>query len=290
MLKHEADLSFQNSVFSPDGNRLVSVGSKGMLYLWDVSKTFPLDFKKVHEGLALACAYSADGNYIITGGEDKSIKILKTKDLSLVKSIDGLSAQVRELAMSGNRLVALLQNSELLLFSTDTWEPVAKPRYAAQDSRVIFSNSGDRFYAWFANRVYAISAKDGELLHVFNTNYATPTDLAISADDKFLAIGFGQAEEIIRIYNTHNMALVKSLKKNGPRDYAKGLSFFHKSNKLLYHSNAASSNLRIFDMEKGTSVSVSKASGSPRTAISRDDSKVILSPKFAKSVQLMSVL
>ncbi len=288
-LKHEEDLLFQNAAFSPEGNRLVSVGSKGMLYLWDVAQDYPVSLKQVHKGTVLACAYSKDGKFIVTGGDDKTIKILKTTDLEVVKSLDGLPAPVKDLAMAGNRLVALLQNNEVRVFNTDTWQPVGKPRVGAHDSRIVFSNSGDRFYVWFASRIYSISAKDGELIQMFNTNYATPKDLAISADDQYLAVGFGQADEILRIYNTKDMSLVKSVKNNGKGDYATGLSFFHNSNKLLYHSQADNSN-KIFDLEKGTNTSVLKSNGAAKTSISKDDSKVILSAKAAKAIQLMSVI
>ncbi|MBC3541112.1 WD40 repeat domain-containing protein [Rufibacter sediminis] len=290
LLKHEENMMFQNAVFSPDGNRLVSVGNQGMLYLWDASQTFPVSFKQVHNGTALSCAYSEDGKYIVTGGEEKSLKILLARDLSLVKNITGLPARVREVSMTGNRLVALLQNNEIQIYNTDTWEKVGKPRYAAKDSKIVFSNQGDRFYVWFSTRINAISAKDGELLKVFNTNYATPTDLAISSDDQLLAVGYGQADEILRIYDTNDFKQVKAVKKSGAGDYASGLSFFHHSNKLLYQSNAGTPNLKIFDLDRNTNTSVSKGSASARTSISKDDSKVILAPRAVNSIQLLSIM
>ncbi|RNI23006.1 WD40 repeat domain-containing protein [Rufibacter latericius] len=290
LLKHEENQLFQNAVFSPDGSRVVSVGNQGMLYLWDPSQTFPVTFKQVHQGTALSCAYSQDGKYIVTGGEEKSIKVLLSRDLSEVKTLAGLPAKVREVAMTGNRLVALLQNNEIRIYNTDTWERVGKPRYAASNSKIIFSNKGDRFYAWFSSRIYAISAADGELIQVFNTNYATPTDLAVSSDGQLLAVGFGQANEILRIYDAHDFKQLKAVKKNGAGDYANGLSFFHNSNKLLYLSNAGNPNLMIYDVDKGTNTSVSKGSATARTSISKDDSKVILAPKSINSIQLMSIM
>jgi WD40 repeat protein len=290
-LKHHDDLRFQSAVFAPDGNRLVSVGNKGMVYLWDADQNFPVGFRQVHKGNVVACAFSRDGKYIVTGGDDKTIHILQQgKDLQVIKSIEGLPAPVREIAMNGKRMVALLQNNEIRLYNTDTWERVGKPRYAANNSRLVFSNSGDRFYYWFASRLYSVSAKDGHQLKLFNTNYATPTDLAISADDKYLAVGFGQADEILRVYATRDMSLVESVKKNGPGDYASGLAFFHHGPKLLYYSRSASTNLKILDVEKGTNTGVAKISDLGTTSISKDNSKVVLASKQSNYLQVMAVM
>ncbi|WP_181307143.1 WD40 repeat domain-containing protein [Rufibacter sp. XAAS-G3-1] len=290
MLKHENDLQFQDAVFSPEGNRLVSVGNKGVVYLWDVSQTYPVSYKQVHEGTAFACAYSKDGKYIVTGGEEKSIKILKANDLSLVKTIDGLPAQVREIAMTGNRLVVLLQNSEIQIYTTDSWTKVGKPKYAAKDAKILFNHKGDRFYTWFSSRISVYSAKDGQLLKVFKTNYATPTDLALSKDDKYLVVGFGQANEIMRIYNASDFKHIKSVKKSGAGDYASGISFLHNSNKVLYQSNAGIPNLKIYDLEKDRHTTLSRGNAAERTSISKDDSTVLLTPKASNSIQLMSLM
>ncbi|WP_205502133.1 WD40 repeat domain-containing protein [Rufibacter psychrotolerans] len=288
LLKHEEDLKFQDVAFSPEGNQLVSVGNQGMLYLWDVGQSYPVDFKQVHKGPALACTYSTDGRYVVTGGEDKTIRIFQTIGLAEVKSIGGLPAPVKELALAGNRMVALLQNNEIRLYNTDTWEQVGKPRVAAHDSRIVFSSTGDRFYAWFSSRVYIISAKDGELIQMFNTNYGTPQDLAVSPDNAYLAVGFDKTAEIVRIYSTKNLKLVKAVKKNGSADQATGLTFFNTSNKLLYYSRAANSN-KIFDLEKGTNTAVLKSGPGARASISKDDSKVALTAKTNNAIQVLTV-
>ncbi|ALJ00142.1 hypothetical protein DC20_15640 [Rufibacter tibetensis] len=290
LLKHEESLMFHDAVFSPEGNRLVSVGNQGMLYLWDPTQSFPVSFKHVYKGTALSCAYSQDGKYIVTGGEERSIKVLLAQDLSEVKSITGLPATVRKIAMSGNRLVALLQNNEIHIYNTDTWEKIGKPRYAAKDSKIVFSSKGDRFYAWFSSRIYAISAKDGELINVFNTNYGIPTDLTLSTDDRLLAVGYGKADEVIRIYDTGDFKQVKAVKKNGAGDSATGMSFFHNSNKLLYLSNAGNPNLKVYDLDNGTHTSVLKGSATDNTSISRDNSKLILAPRGLNSIRLMAII
>ncbi|AKQ46038.1 hypothetical protein TH63_10935 [Rufibacter radiotolerans] len=269
---------------------MISVDNTGSLYLWDVNKTYPVSFKSLHKGSAQACAYSKDGRYIITGGMDKTIVITKVMGLSPYKTITGLPSSVKEVAMAGNRLVALLMNNEIRIYNTDTWEFISKPKYAARESRILFNNKGDRFYVWFASRIYELSAKDGEPINMFNTNYATPTDLAISADDKLLAVGFGQAEEIVRIYSLPDMKVVKSIARNGAGDKATGMAFFHNSNKLLYQSSAGIANFKVLDLDNGTETSVAKGDAAARASISKDDKNVVLAPKFAKAIQLMSFM
>jgi WD40 repeat protein len=290
LLKHREDLIFQGANFSPDGSRLISVDNTGTLYLWDVNKTYPLSFKSLHKGGAQACAYSKDGRYIITGGQDKTIVVTKVIGLSPLKTITGLPSPVKEVAMAGNRLVALLMNNEIRIYNTDTWEFISKPKYAARESRILFNNKGDRFFVWFASRIYEVAAKDGELINMFNTNYATPTDLAISADDKLLAVGFSQAEEIVRIYSLPDMKQVKSIGRNGAGDKASGMAFFNHSNKLLYQSSAGVANFKVLDLDTDTNTSVSKGDAAARAFISRDDKNVVLAPKFSKAIQLMSFL
>jgi WD40 repeat protein len=82
--------------WSPDGKQVVSGGIDHTLKLWDAVTGKPVrefkaykekGFEKGHREPVLCAAFSPDGKYLVSGGEDRAIKVWNVADGSVVREL-----------------------------------------------------------------------------------------------------------------------------------------------------------------------------------------------------------
>ena len=61
--------------FSPDGSKLVSAGTDGILKVWDTASGVELATLRGHTGWVNACAFSPDGSVMVSGSLDSTLKL-----------------------------------------------------------------------------------------------------------------------------------------------------------------------------------------------------------------------
>ncbi len=102
--------------FLPDAKRLVSVSSDGTARIWmlpteEAVKAAPnLDAVKLaeplmlngHKGAVLAVAVSPDGQFLVTGGEDTTLRVWHAIDGKSARVIEGHSGPILAMALSPN--------------------------------------------------------------------------------------------------------------------------------------------------------------------------------------------
>ena len=72
----EADTHVRAVAFSPNGTRLVSGGTDGILRFWDSQTRQLLGAQlKGHEGPVTSLAYSPDGHYLVSGSTDQTLRL-----------------------------------------------------------------------------------------------------------------------------------------------------------------------------------------------------------------------
>jgi WD40 repeat protein len=66
---------------SPDGSKLIGVGEKGNLFIWDIRNNYQMATIRVHNGEVDAVSFSPDGKDIIVGTEKGVLKIYRNNTL-----------------------------------------------------------------------------------------------------------------------------------------------------------------------------------------------------------------
>ncbi|KAK4834542.1 hypothetical protein QYF36_024602 [Acer negundo] len=88
-----------NSIaFSTDGTHLAIVGRDGYLRVFDYSKEQLICGGKSYYGALLCCAWSMDGKYILTGGEDDLVQVWSMEDRKVVAWGEGHNSWVSGVA------------------------------------------------------------------------------------------------------------------------------------------------------------------------------------------------
>lgn len=105
----ESECSIQSVNVCPNGKSVAAVSNKGVLYIWKLSgenqsQVDPVFKKKAHSKYALKCLYSADCKYLATSSADSTVKIWKTRDMSLLKTLkaDNTQRWVWDVSFSGD--------------------------------------------------------------------------------------------------------------------------------------------------------------------------------------------
>jgi WD40 repeat protein len=75
--------------FSPDGTRLVSGSTAGLLQWWDAASGQPIATRaEAHDGGVTALAFSPDGKTLVSGGNDRSVKIWSADTFAILNKGD----------------------------------------------------------------------------------------------------------------------------------------------------------------------------------------------------------
>jgi len=88
--------------FSPDGDRLISVGFDKTARIWDVRANKTIHVLKGHKEPVHDVAFSPDGTFAVTGSDDGTLKLWNVNNGSLIKTLKGHKDKVRSVAFTPN--------------------------------------------------------------------------------------------------------------------------------------------------------------------------------------------
>ncbi|MBK8989374.1 MAG: WD40 repeat domain-containing protein [Chloroflexi bacterium] len=101
-------------VVTPDGKNVISTFND-FIKVWNVSNGEPISIFRRHKGLVMSLAISCDGQFVISGAQDREIKVWDIKQGSLYDVIVP-KLEIRN-PMIGIKPIAVTPNGQCILFS-----------------------------------------------------------------------------------------------------------------------------------------------------------------------------
>ncbi len=177
-----------------------------------------------HEGLIACLAFSLDGNRIVSGGHDGTIRIWDTNTGQCLRVLEGHLDGVQSLALSadGGRLVSL-SSIDLRLWDTGTGQTLK-----------LLENSEE----W--------DPETGELIDFSEWHPDGASSVAISADGRWIV----SAGTTLRVWDSENLELRVVLE--GHSNQVQKLCFSEDGNNIVSASDDGS--IRVWDIKQGSCV------------------------------------
>ena len=158
--------------FSPDGTKLASVATNKSLIVWDVAQGKVLTRAET-PSLMNAVAWNREGTAVVTGGEDKIIRVWSLpknpkEPLAMTKEIKGHTGAITSLAMLPNGTAEIASGSadgSVRLWDLNKGEMVKQIDQGAAVNAVAVRADGKRLASAGANKVTRLwNLEDGKMV------------------------------------------------------------------------------------------------------------------------------
>ena len=215
------------ATFAPDSERLVTGSNEGTVQFWQVDGT-PQRSWKAHNDAINDVALSPKGQLLATASSDRTVKLWKTDDGTLIQTFKGHKNKVWtvDFSPSGQQLVTASSDTTVKLWNLDgtmkqsldahiNW--VRSARFSPDGKKIVSGSDDDTVKLW---------NQEGTLLGTFTGHTAgvrsvafSPTELIVSAGD----------DNTIRLRNIQG-SVIEILQ--GHSSGVKGVSFSPKAKSL----------------------------------------------------------
>lgn len=221
--------------FSPDGRQIVSGSSDKTIQIWDTSprkiltsfpderirtlvdNTFPWEnhIKTLagHTGGVTACVYSPDGQTILSGSDDQTLRLWNASTGELLHTLKGHTRSVTACAFSpdGRRLVSGSYDTTVRLWDADSGEnlgifeghtgPVNECAFSPDGQLVVSASNDGTLRLWNADLRGESEIKQGHTGEVRTCLH--------SPDGRFWVAG--RADRTIQVWDTESNQILKTL-------------------------------------------------------------------------------
>ncbi len=226
----------KNGITSP----LVASGSRGETKLWDLTKgeligtlsEYPWSLSGLVDEVN-SLAFSPDGQTLVSGGADSTIKIWHVGALDLIDILHKHNGMVRCVAFTpdGQMLATggddrkilfwdLMQRQVAIALSLD--DTAAHALAFSPDGQTLVTGSYRKIKVWRISRQEWLTTFEPQLLHSFTGHSHIVRSLAVSADGKILVSG--SRDKTIKIWHLETGELMHTLKGHRDGVYAIALS------------------------------------------------------------------
>ncbi|MGZ5914083.1 MAG: protein kinase domain-containing protein [Hyphomicrobium sp.] len=191
----------------------------------------PIAEVEAHRGAVTGMVYSDDGRWIVTAGEDATLKVWDAAYHTLIRTIELDDGRATALALNGTRALTGHANGKVVLWDLERAAKVATvQRNEANIWAVAFTGDATRFAT--ASHDWKVTLWDANQpsapLHVFDGHEKAVKSLAYSPQTFLLASG--SADKTVRLWDLQTLSLKRTL--NGPRDFVTALAFSHNGRNL----------------------------------------------------------
>ena len=255
----ESHTSLVDSVaFAPDGSTLASGSSDNAIKLWDarsgelqlsIDARGPGYERKGHASDVDSVAFAPDGNTLVSGSSDNTIKLWDARSGEVLRTLDGHANEVRSVAFApdGKTLASGSYDNTIKLWSArsgDLLRTLAGHKWIvhsvafAPDGKTLASGSWD-------NTIKLWDARSGETLRTLEGHTEDVTSVAFAPDGNTLTSG--SDDKTIKLWDAHSGALLRTLE--GHTSWVISVAFAPDGQTLA--SGSKDKTIKLWDVSSG---------------------------------------
>ncbi|THU80992.1 WD40 repeat-like protein [Dendrothele bispora CBS 962.96] len=245
--------------FCQDGSRVVSGSRDGTVKIWN-AKTgkLKLELKNdtdwmnpgwVHTGWVRSVAFSQDGNRVVSGSDDKTVKIWNAETGNMEFELKGHTGSVNSVAFSqdGRRVVSGSNDETVRIWNVVKGEmEFVMQGHTRWVYSVAFSQNGRRVVSGSEDKTVRIwNAEKGEMEFELKGHTDSVFSVGLSQDESRIVSGSG--DNTVRIWNAPIEGMKFELKRHINPAWSVGFSW--DGNKVV--SGSDDNAVRIWNVVKG---------------------------------------
>lgn len=219
-----ADTSrFQSAEYSPDGARIVSAGSDGMVRVWSSDDGNEILVLKGHEGRVWSAQFSPDGAQIVSAGADGTVRVWPFDGSQEALVLTGHEDLVRSAQFSpdGAWIVSAGADGTVRVWATDTGSMalvltghefgVYSAQFSSDSSQIVSASDDGTVRVWASDGSGEPLVLNGHEGPVFSAQFSDDGARIVSAGDdgtvrNWASDGSGDA----LVLNGHNGAVISA--------------------------------------------------------------------------------
>ncbi len=290
-------LAFQPSGKNGDSPILVS-GSRGEIKLWDLTKSELVATLSEHPWIlpglvdeVNSLAFSPDGQTLVSGGADSTIKIWHMGARDLIDILHKHNGMVRCVAFTPNgRMLVTGGDDRKIMFWDLTLRQVgiflslddtaAHSLTFSPDGQTLVTGSYRKIKVWHISRPKKMITAP-QLLQSFTGHSHIIPSLVISADSKILISG--SRDKTIKMWELETGELIRTLKGHTDGVYALALS----PDGQIIASGSADKTIKLWHLETGELLSTFTGHGNTVTAVAFTASgEILVSGSLDKTIKI----
>ncbi|CAL6006892.1 Pentapeptide_repeats-containing protein [Hexamita inflata] len=241
-----------------------------------------------HTDTVLSAQFNNCDKFIVSGGNDKTIKIWDVQSGQLLKTIFNHSDSVYQVKYSANdQIIASASVDQTIkLWNASTYElkctltghtsSICSIAFSSNDELIASGSCDGKIKLW--------NIKSGELIKTIDAHIRAVSGLIFSSDN--LTIVSGSGDTYIKFWNTESLPLIKEIE--GHTDEVQ--SAFYSNNNTFIVSCSMDSTIKLWNSENGQLIQTMTGHTDAiyRISLSADD-KFLLSASADCSVQLWDI-
>jgi WD40 repeat protein len=250
-LEHPGDV--RSVAFNPDGKRLASACSDGMVRVWDAQTGQEIRALRGHTDVVCCVAFSPDGRRLASASDDKTVKVWDARTGQEILTLQGHTDGVIGVAYSpdGRRLASASDDRTVKVWDAKTGQEILHLKgHSGWVTGVSFSPDGRRLASAGGEinepgEVKVWDAQNGDEIRTLKGHISAVISVSFSPDGRRLASASGDRE--VKVWDTRTGEELLSL--NGAGSHA-----VFSPDRRHVASGTAAGTVKLWDLQTGQEV------------------------------------
>ena len=276
----------QEIQYSPDGTRFAVATGIG-IWIYDAHSGREIDLLTGHTGWVISVAFSPDGNTIVSGSRDDTIRLWDANTGRLIRTLTGHTGSVLSVAFSsdGNIIASGSGDATIRLWDANTGRHIRTLTGHTQFVySVAFSPDGNTIASGSLDATIRLwDANTGRHIRTIKGHTDSVYSVAFSPDGQTIVSG-GDDDTAIRLWDAKTGRLIRTFTGT---HWSKNVAF--SPNGLMIASSYYNDNIRLWDAKTGRLIRTLKNTESDNFAFSPDGQTIVSANLFEGTMYLWDV-